>query len=105
MNNKIILEEEAKMKDIPGHMMKFMRKVTKKAMQEVEDESYKKEYKKEVLSKKNPQRVKKTKSKVRKMRKEHVPEDLTPEEQNKLMNERVPRIKERKNYIFIKKRD
>lgn len=83
------------MKDVPSHMMKFMRKITKKAMQEVEDESYKKKYKKEVISKKNPQRVKKTKAKVRKMRKEHIPEDLTPEEQNRLMEERIPRMRER----------
>lgn len=83
------------MKDIPGHMMKFMRKVAKKAMNEVEDVSYRKEYKKEIISKQNPQEVKKRKAKIRESRKQHIPQDASPEEQNRIMKERTPRIRQR----------
>lgn len=95
------------MKDVPSHMMKFMRKMTKKAMNEVvEDEPFQENYRKEVTSKQNPQKVKKTKSKIKEKTKKHIPEDTTPEEKNRLMQERIPRMRERshKKEIHISKK-
>lgn len=89
------------MKDAPSHMMKFIRKITKKAMEEAEDDSFKKSYKKEVISKKNRQKVKKRKIKIKQMRREHIPQDLSPEEQNRLMKERTPRFRNRSHKCEI----
>lgn len=96
------------MKDVPSNMMKFMKKMAKKNMNEDKnaDDSYKKEYKKETISKQNRQHVKKRKAKMRKMRNKHIPENLTPEERNKLMKGRTPRMRERshKKEIHIHKK-
>jgi len=95
------------MKDAPSHMMKFMRKMSKKPIQkEVEDESYQKKYRKTVISKQNKQKVKKRKTLVKKSKKKQIPENLTPDEQNRLMEERIPRIRERshKREIHIYKK-
>jgi hypothetical protein len=97
------------MKDVPGHMMKFMRKMAKEAKeakQTSEDTSYKKEYRKEIISKKNPQAHKKAKAQMKKERIEHIPQDLTPEEKNKMMEKRVPRMRPRshKTQIHITKK-
>jgi hypothetical protein len=94
------------MKDIPGHMMKFMRKVLKNSTQDINDESYKENYKKEITSKQNHQKVKKRKNIIKKTRRDHIPQDLTPDEKNKLMKERTPRMRERshKTEIHISKK-
>ncbi|MFA6119397.1 MAG: hypothetical protein WCT85_03295 [Parachlamydiales bacterium] len=83
------------MKDIPSHMMKFIKKVTRENIENAEDESYKQEYKKEIISDKNIQKVKKAKETVRKERKMHIPEDLDVDEKNKKMKHREPIMKEK----------
>ena len=89
------------MKDAPSHMMKFMRKMNKNAPDENTDDSYKKEYRKEITSKQNKQEVKQRKANMKKAREEHIPEDLTPEEQNCLMKKRTPRMRPRSHKAEI----
>ncbi len=86
------------MKDVPSHMMKFIRKITKKKMKEAtEEEGFEKNYRKQPSSKQNRQRVKKIKSLERKKRKTKSPEHLTVEEKNKKMKKRTPIIRARSN--------
>jgi len=89
------LDREKYMKDVPSHMMKFIRKVTKKNIEAAEDESYKKEYQKEIISDKNKQKLKKKKIITRQERQERTPEHLTVEEKNRKMKHREPIMKEK----------
>lgn len=85
------------MKDEPSHMMKFMRKVSKKKIQEDEDEGYQESYRKEVSSKQNRQKVKKTKKIAKSQREKKTPEHLNINAKNKKMKHRTPKIRERSN--------
>jgi hypothetical protein len=89
------LGKEKYMKDVPSHMMKFIRKVTKKNIEAAEDESYKQEYRKEITSDNNKQKEKKKKILMRKERQERIPEHLTVEEKNRKMKKREPIMKEK----------
>ncbi|MBN2479395.1 MAG: hypothetical protein JXA94_04130 [Parachlamydiales bacterium] len=91
------------MKDMPSHMMKFMRKVTKKTMNEVKEGEFEKEYRKEpTTSKQNPQKVKQKKAKIKNMENQKVPEHLSVDEKNKKMKLRTPQIRQRSHKSEIK---
>ena len=92
------------MKDIPSHMMKFMRKVTKKNINDQieDDESYKKEYRKPILSKKNKQESKKKKTLMKQEVEAHIPKHLSIDEKNKKMKKRIPEFRERSHKMELR---
>ena len=86
------------MKDVPHHMMKFMRKIIKKniASDEKEEEYAEEEILKEkAVPSSKKQNRKKKKEAIKKTREAHIPSDLTPEEKNKEFKKRTPIIRER----------
>ena len=89
------------MKDVPHHMMKFMRKIVKKSgnADEKDEDKYSEE---EILKEKSvppskKQQRKQKKEAIKKARENHIPSDLTPDEKNKELKKRTPIIRERSN--------
>jgi hypothetical protein len=84
------------MKDIPHHMVDFIKNYTKS--ENPKDNKVLKEFEKE-----HPKREekKKKKAQTKKEREERTPEDLTPEQCNRKMKKRVPRMRERSHKTFF----
>jgi hypothetical protein len=85
------------MKDVPHHMMKFMRKVIKKniASEEEEEEAGEELLKEQAVPPSKKQNRKKKKEAIKQTREARIPSDLTPEEKNKEFKKRTPIIRER----------
>lgn len=85
------------MKDVPHHMTDFLKSFAKE--ESPSSNECLKEYERE---KTKYQRKKQAKIRKRKLKKEHIPQLLTPEEQNKKMKKREPILKVRNPKIKVK---
>ena len=85
------------MKDVPHHMMKFMKKHEKdnNNSQEVEDEETKMLNKEKHVPPSKKEQRKQVKENMKKQTDAQIPEKPTPDEQNKKMRKRVPEIRKR----------
>ena len=87
------------MKDPKHHMTKFIQKITKDMPESTQKDKTLEKYCQKTKSKK--QKRKQIKSKIRKTRLKHTPSDLSPEEKNKEMKKRIPKIRERSHKTVL----
>ena len=86
------------MKDIPHHMMKFLKKYSNEPISdELNKEEEKAIEKQKHITPSKTEEKKLKKEAQTKLEKDHIPEELTPEEKNKLMKKRTPIIRKRSN--------
>ncbi|NGX56414.1 MAG: hypothetical protein K1060chlam5_00653 [Candidatus Anoxychlamydiales bacterium] len=90
------------MKDVPSHMMKFMKKINKENIQEVEDESVMENYRKKPTSKQNKQKQKQLKAQKRKKGEIKPSIHKDKDERDKEMKKRVPEIRQRTHRKEVK---
>jgi hypothetical protein len=91
------------MKDVPHHMMKFLKKIAKETPKKESSQEEDNLFKKEVAQKKSSDQEKKQRKLEEKKEKlARIPSDPTPEERNRKMKKRVPIRKDRSMKTFFK---